>query len=73
MQQTMIVACAFAPKTVYELPWNTIRPCSHFEYKVETLCSGTKVGVYILGTQCLNTAPFCAAAQELGHQVSTWP
>ena len=26
------------------------------EYKVETLYSGTKVGVYILGTQCLNTA-----------------
>ena len=32
------------------------------EYKVETLYSGTKVGVYILGTQCLNTAP-----------VWTWP
>ena len=28
------------------------------EYKVETFYSGTKVGVYILGTQCLNTAPF---------------
>ena len=27
------------------------------EYKVETLHSGTTVGVYILGTQCLNTAP----------------
>ena len=39
------------------------------EYKDETLYSGTKVGVYILGTQCLNTAPFCAGAQALvlGH------
>ena len=35
------------------------------EYKVETLYSGTEVGVYILGTQCLNTAPFCAGAQAL--------
>ena len=35
------------------------------EYKAETLYSGTKVGVYILGTQCLNTAPFCAGAQAL--------
>ena len=41
------------------------------EYKVETLCSGTKVRVYILGTQCLNTAPFCAGSRALvlGHQV----
>ena len=45
------------------------------EYKVETLYSGTIVGVYILGTQCLNTAPFCAGSQALvlGHQVWTWP
>ena len=41
----------------------------------ETLYSGTKVGVYILGTQYLNTAPFRARAQALvlGHQVWTWP
>ena len=41
------------------------------EYKVEPLYSGTTVGVYILGTQCINTAPFCAGAQALvlGHQV----
>ena len=34
-----------------------------------------KVAVYILGTQCLDTAPFCAGAQALvlGHQVWTWP
>ena len=40
-----------------------------------TLYSGTKVGVYVLGTQCLNTAPFRAGAQALvlGHQVWTWP
>ena len=33
------------------------------------------MGVYILGTQCLNTAPFCAGAQALvlGSQVWTWP
>ena len=45
------------------------------EYKVETLHSGTKVGVYILGSQSLNTAPFCAGAQALvlGHQVWIWP
>ena len=45
------------------------------EYKVEALYSGTKVGVYILGTQCLNTALFCAGTQALvlGHQVWTWP
>ena len=44
------------------------------EYKVKTLYSGTKVGVYILGTQCLSTAPFCACAPALvlGHQVWTW-
>ena len=30
-----------------------------------TLYSGTKVGVCILGTQCLNTAPFFAGAQAL--------
>ena len=32
-------------------------------------------GRYILGTQFLNTAPFCAGAQALvlGHQVWTWP
>ena len=43
----------------------------HGEYKVETLYLGTKVGTNILGTQCLNTAPFCAGAQALvlGHQV----
>ena len=35
------------------------------EYKAETLHSGTKVGVYILGALCLNTAPFCAGAQAL--------
>ena len=34
------------------------------EYKVETSYSGTKVGVYILGTQCLNTAPFCAVRRH---------
>ena len=34
------------------------------EYKVETLYSGTKVGVYILGIQCLNTAPFCAGPRH---------
>ena len=45
------------------------------ENKVETLYSGTKVGAYILGTRCLNTAPYCAGAQALvlGHQVWTWP
>ena len=45
------------------------------EYKVETSYSGTTVGVYFLGTQCLNTAPFCASAQALvlGYQVWTWP
>ena len=43
------------------------------EYKVETLYSGTRVGIYILGTQSLNTAPLCAGAQALvlGHQVWT--
>ena len=43
--------------------------------KVETLYSGTKVDVCILGTLCLNTAPFCAGAQALvfGYQVWTWP
>ena len=47
----------------------------HGQYKVETLYSGTKVGTDILGTQCLNTAPFCAGARALvlGHQVWTWP
>ena len=41
------------------------------KYKVGTLYSGAKVGVYILGTQCLNTAPFCVGAQALvlAHQV----
>ena len=33
------------------------------EYKVETLYSGTEVGVNILGTQYLKTAPFCAGAR----------
>ena len=33
------------------------------EYKVETLYSGTELGNDISGTQCLNTAPFCAGAQ----------
>ena len=43
----------------------------HGEYKVETLYSGTKVGTDILGTQRLNTAPFCAGVRALvlGHQV----
>ena len=43
----------------------------HGEYKVESLYSGTKLGVYILGTQCLNTEPFCADDQTsvLGHPV----
>ena len=43
------------------------------EYKVEALYSGTKVGVSILGTQCLNTAPLCASAQALAleYQVRT--
>ena len=35
------------------------------KYKVKTFYSGTKVGVYILGTQCPNTAAFCAGAQAL--------
>ena len=45
------------------------------EYKVKTLYLGTKVGTDILGTQCLNTAPFCAGAWALvlGHQVWTRP
>ena len=45
------------------------------QYKAETLYSGTKVCVYILGTQCLNTALFCASAQALvrGYQLRTWP
>ena len=45
------------------------------EYKVETLYSGTKVGTDILGTQRLNTAPFCAGVRALvlGHQVWTRP
>ena len=43
--------------------------------KVETLYSGTEVGACILGTRCLNTAPFCPGAQALvlGRQVRTWP
>ena len=42
---------------------------------LETLYSGTKVGTDILGTQCLNTAPFCTGARALvlGHQVWTRP
>ena len=32
--------------------------------KAETLYSGTKVGTDILGTQCLNTAPFCAECEH---------
>ena len=41
-------------------------PVSVPEYEGETLYSGTKVGVFgFLGTQCLNTPPFCACAQAL--------
>ena len=47
-----------------DLPQNS-GPVSVPECKVETLYSDTKVGVYILGTQCLNTASFCAGAQAL--------
>ena len=45
------------------------------EYKVSTLYSGTELGIHISGTQCLNTAPFCARARALvlGHQVWTQP
>ena len=41
------------------------------EYKVSTLYSGTELGTDSLGTQCLNTVPFCAGARTLvlGHQV----
>ena len=44
-------------------------------YKVSTLYSGTELGNDISGTQCLNTAPFCAGARVLvlGHQVWTEP
>ena len=34
------------------------------EYKFENLYSGTKVGAYSLGTQCLNTTPLCARAHK---------
>ena len=37
------------------------------EYKVSL-----KWVFLILGTQCLNTAPFCAGAQALVHQAWTW-
>ena len=35
------------------------------ESKVSTLYSGTELGNDISGTQCLNTAPFCAGARIL--------
>ena len=39
--------------------------------RVQGLDSGTELGNDISGTQCLNTAPFCAGARVLvlGHQV----
>ena len=45
------------------------------KYKVSTLYSRTELGSDISGTQCLNTAPFCAGARVLvlGHQVWTQP
>ena len=63
----------WCPSTGPEHDYRWALMWTHRFFKDPPQNSCTEVGVYISGTQCLNTAPSCAGAQALvlGHQVWT--